>query len=286
MNNTVNFKIQKEHSGKSVNAYLRHNVKLSARAVKKLKNKKLGILVNGVHARVVDIIHENDVLSLDFEEESRNQYEVSENLVDIIYEDENLIVVDKPPFMAMYPMGKHVNGTLMQSVKLPKGGFKPIYRLDMNTSGLVVLAKNSYIMAGLSIDKTYTAICEGVTDNFGEIDSPIQLREDSIIIRETGMGKHAFTSYEKMASDDKHSLLKIKIKTGRTHQIRVHMQSIGHPLCGDDLYGGKTDFINRHALHCGKIVIKSNLWDSEKVIKLLPPQDMYTVFSNLFIKGE
>ncbi len=286
MKNTVNFKIEKQHSGKSVNAYLRHNVKLSARAVKKLKNKRLGILVNGVHARVVDTVNAGDLLSLDFEEEENVQYENQENLVDIIFEDENLLIVNKPPYMAMYPMGKHTHGTLIQSVKLPKGGFKPIYRLDMNTSGLVVLAKNSYVIAGLSIEKTYTAICEGVTKESGEIDSPISLCEDSIIIRRTGVGKHAFTSYEKLADDGRYSLLKVKIKTGRTHQIRVHMQSIGHPLCGDDLYKGGLDIISRQALHCGELAIKSSLWENEKIIRVKAPDDMYEAFKNLFERGE
>ncbi len=286
MSNIINFTVDEKYDGKTIKIFLKDVVKLSIRSVIKLKAKENGITVNGVHARVIDFLSKGDVLSLNLEDSTHALHKIPENLLETVYEDEHLLIVNKPPFMAMYPIGVHKENTVMQSIIMPSCGFKPLYRLDLNTSGLVVLAKNSFVMAHLEVEKTYIAVCEGITPEKGVLDDLMELKEGSIIIREVGHGKRAITHFKRVSHDDAHSLLKVKIKTGRTHQIRVHMSSIGHSLAGDDLYGGGDEFINRHALHCGKLKIKSTFWSGQKVIELLPPEDMQNAFKDLFRRIE
>ncbi len=265
----------------SIKTYLRKHKGISSRALIKLKSS--GIYLNEKPAKVIDIMKKGDVLRIVPDGEKTKLYEPENIKLSVIYEDENFIVIDKPPFMAMYPVGKHEGGSLLNafSYKYKDLVFRPIYRLDRNTSGLVCLAKNK-IAASAKIEKKYFAVCEGICPTSGIIDTSIGLSENSKIKREVGHGKSAKTQFEKISEYDGHCLINLTIYTGRTHQIRVHMSSLGFPLAGDDLYGGDTNIIKRQALHCGKINIVSEALDFEKEILVEMPKDIKEAFKGLF----
>ncbi len=257
-----------------VKTFLRKNLEISAKALTKLKSS--GIFVNGEHATVRKIMYKGDKLTIIPENKGTTDY-VPENIkLDILYDDENFLVVNKPSFMAVYPAGVHMTGSLLNAYAYHYKGmvFRPIYRLDRNTSGIMCIAKNKIASSSL-INKEYIAICHGVTKDEEYIDTPICLAEGSRIKRAVGSGKPAQTKYIKIKTkNDNISLVRVIIYTGRTHQIRVHMASVGHPLLGDDLYGGNTQFISRHALHCSKIIIENKALNFKKEINTILPHDM------------
>ena len=174
------------------------------------------------------------------------------------YEDDDVIVFDKPPFMPVHPSIRHGTDTLANlfAAMFPDTAFRPINRLDRNTSGLCVCAKNRLAASLLvkSLSKVYYAAVDGIIEGSGEIDLPIGRTGDSIIkrmVREDG--QPAATCYKAIAHNNGRTLLEIVLKTGRTHQIRVHFAHIGYPLCGDEMYGGDCSEISRQALHCGRV---------------------------------
>ena len=243
----------------SVKDYLRKRLGVSARSITELKTIEGGIRLNGKNARTVDFLNDGDILTLKTEDapvlnEEKFGYK-------ILYFDENYTVIEKPPYTTVYKSGKeerNINDVFIKNY--PDFTFRPFYRLDKNTDGTLLIANNALIMQGTEIDKYYFAICSGKVPESGVIDEPISLEENSVIKRRCGFGgQDAVTEYKRVNFDGENSLVKIKLKTGRTHQIRVHFSYLGFPLIGDDLYGGKCDKIPRQALHCGvcKIVNKA-----------------------------
>lgn len=181
--------------------------------------------------------------------------------VSIAYEDAFAVVLDKPAGLAVHPTLNYpdhtlANGWIYHLQNEGKTGvFRPVNRIDKNTSGLVLCAQNAFAAPLLSetAQKCYLAIVQGSLPlGPGRVEAPIGRRGDSIIGRcVTPQGKYSLTEYTVLAAGPGHSLLACTPRTGRTHQIRVHMAYIGHPLAGDTLYGGSDDVIDRHALHCG-----------------------------------
>lgn len=176
----------------------------------------------------------------------------------VAYEDEDIVVFDKPPFLPVHQSIGHYSGTLANlfAALYPELPFRPINRLDKNTSGLCVCAKNRFAAASVSgnISKVYFAAVDGDIARGGVIDLPIDRESGSIIRRcVSPTGKRAVTHYEPVLRENGRTLLRIMLETGRTHQIRVHFSHIGFPLCGDDMYGGDCSRINRQALHCGEV---------------------------------
>lgn len=178
----------------------------------------------------------------------------------IVYEDETLLIIDKPAGMLVHPTPNQPSGTLANAVMnhyLRHGAiraFHPVQRLDRNTSGLLAIAKLSSVHHTLSrqhLLRRYLAIVEGKPAvPRASINLPIARDPDSIILRRIdSSGQHAITHYQVLHAFKTASLLELELQTGRTHQIRLHLSHLGHPLLGDDLYGGKTDLINRQALH-------------------------------------
>ena len=182
--------------------------------------------------------------------------------VHVVYEDAFALVLEKPPHLAVHPTLNYPGGTLangyaawaLQQGRSPV--FRPVNRIDKDTSGLVLAARNTYAAPLLAenVQKLYYAIVEGELPlGPGVIDAPIGRRGDSIIGRcVTPEGKPSRTEYTILKVQNGLSLAACVPVTGRTHQIRVHFASIGHPLAGDDLYGGRRDRIGRQALHCAK----------------------------------
>lgn len=259
-----NFKVDKKILS---NNFLREK-NFSSRLIRKSIRENL-IYLNGKSLRENKKIKPCDIISVKILEEEPNGLVEHKN-IDIIYEDEDLLVVNKPPFMVTHTAKDDLDGTLLNYVL---GYFDDISlkrkvrfanRLDRDTSGIVIVAKNSFAHANISkqykndVNKKYLAIVDGIlNEKEGVIEMPIARAEDGIR-REVNLvnGKRAKTAYKVISENENMSLLDVKLFTGRTHQIRVHLKSIGHPIVGDELYGGNTDLIKRQALHCYNMKIK------------------------------
>lgn len=251
---------------------------VSRRLLTKLKRQESGITCNGKLIRSIDTVCKDDVIILNIQDNSFLEPNYQLN-VPIAFENENLIIFNKSGNMPVHPSIKHQGDTLGNffSALYPDMTFRAINRLDKDTSGLVAVAKNAF-SANLmqnSCKKVYYAVVHGITDISGTIDAPIARENESIIVRCVREdGQKAITHYKRIAYNQKYSLLEINLETGRTHQIRVHFSHIGHPLAGDDLYGGSRENINRQALHCGQMTFTEPLSSKTITIKSDFPDDM------------
>ncbi|MBE6901438.1 MAG: RluA family pseudouridine synthase, partial [Ruminococcaceae bacterium] len=255
---------------------------ISRRSIVKLKHSG-GLTRGGEIIRTIDTVNEGDEIHVVFED-SGGLIPNPDLRAGIAYEDEDVIVFDKPPYMAVHPSIKHSSDTLgnLFCAMFPDTPFRAINRLDRNTSGLCVCAKNRFAAAGLtkSVDKVYYAAVDGEL-GCGEIDVPIGRVEDSIIYRNvTPNGQYALTLYETVLHQNGHSLARVILKTGRTHQIRVHFAYIGFPLCGDDMYGGNTELIQRQALHCGEVSFTHPVSGERITLRSELPEDIRALFDN------
>ena len=262
--------------------YLRDSCGVSAGLIRKLKNQK-GIAVNGKFARTVDMVKNGDIITL--EQTDNSEIEPNPLLqVPIIFENEDLVVFNKPSGMPVHPSIRHRTDTLGNffAARYGKLAFRPVNRLDKDTSGLCLVAKNSHsanILQGTA-HKIYYAAVQGITEPQGTIDAPIARENESIIIRCVREdGKRAVTHYKKIKEGNGFSLLEIDLETGRTHQIRVHFSHFGYPLAGDDLYGGSLEKITRQALHCGKMSFKLPMTNEEITVEAPIPQDIEELFT-------
>lgn len=244
----------------------------------KLKRQDSGITCNGRTVRTVDTVYDGDVIILKFEDDSLLEPNPLLN-VPIAFENDSLVIFNKSGGMPVHPSIKHQGDTLGNffSSLYPELTFRPVNRLDKDTSGLVVIAKNAYSANLLqnSCEKTYFAVVHGITDEYGTINAPIARERESIIVRCVREdGQRAVTHYRRISHNEKYSLLEIHLETGRTHQIRVHFSHIGHPLAGDDLYGGSRDDISRQALHCGVMTFKEPVTGEIITVKSGLPDDI------------
>ena len=258
----LSFTVPPEYDGAPVKTYLRQGCGVSAKLLSQCRKTPNGILKNGKPVWTVDTAAAGDTLCLALPAEHNSM--PPENLpVSVVWEDDYLLLLNKPSRMPVHPCPGHDGGTVCNFVSYYQKGkgedwrFRPLNRLDQDTSGLVVGAKDAYAAFALTdIRKTYYAVCQGNMFGEGVIDAPIRLKEGRGIQRETGPGgKPAVTHWKALARGTAggaaHTLLALTLETGRTHQIRVHLSGIGHPLAGDDFYGGSREWIGRQALHCG-----------------------------------
>lgn len=281
-----------EFEGIALKNYLRKHCGISAGLLARLKREPEGLMRNGLPVIATDLLHWNDRLLLSLPEEAFSAEPV-ELPFSVVYEDEDLLVVDKPPGMPMYPCPGHdrdslANGVAAYCRKMKESyAFHPVYRLDRDTTGLVVLAKNRFAAGKLAgkIQKTYTAVCMGSLNGEGEIDGPIGLLEGHTIQRTvTPDGQKAVTHWKCIASSAEASLLVLTLETGRTHQIRVHLAHIGHPLYGDDFYGGTLENIGRQALHCSYASFLHPVYENTLHLRSSLPEDMVRLMELLSLR--
>ena len=295
----LDFSVPPENDGISVYNFLRAKCGVSYRLIKKLKRVPMGITANGIHIRTIDPLHGGDVVRLHIPDDENPTAPV-ELPIDIIYEDAHIAVLNKPPHMPVHPAREHVADTLANAFSAhlmqngePNAAFRVINRLDRDTSGLVLTAKNSHAASLLHghTDKVYYAICQGTLTGNGTIDAPIRIMEGHGIQREVGEGGvravthwQALKNFTVTAPDEKRyelTLLEIHLETGRTHQIRVHFTSLGMPLAGDDMYGGSRDLIARQALHCGQLDFRHPITGDKMHFAIPLPEDMASLCGNI-----
>ena len=211
----------------------------------------------------------------------------------ILYEDEDILVINKPADMPVHPSIGNYTNTLANGVaayldaKDEHSPFRCINRLDRDTSGALILAKNAFSAAVLStqmrnrqIRRTYLAVVEGITPPNGTISAPISRVDDSVIERHVDFlrGEPAVTHYERLEVKNEHSLLEIHLETGRTHQIRVHMGYIGHPLPADYLYHPVYDCFKRQPLHSLQLEFRQPVTDKPMCLLAPVSEDMCNAF--------
>lgn len=272
-----------------VKNYLRQNaVSLTlGRKINRLGN----IYINGKLAAGNTIVQNGDEIQVILPQSS--PVAPADLPLDICFEDEYLLVVNKPAGIVVHPTMSRDDVTLANGVinhyliTDQSLGFHPLHRLDRNTSGLIMIAKNPFVQNKLSagnikaIRRTYLAVVQGhIKPEAGRIDLPIMRKPGSIIERFVHPdGKPAITLYRTIRHLISASMLEIELLTGRTHQIRVHMSAAGHPLLGDDLYGGSKAIISRQALHAAKLEFIHPISISQEniVITSLLPADMENI---------
>ncbi len=235
----------------------------SVRSLSKMKREET-VLVNKEFKKPSTKIKIGDLIEVKIEEDMAN-FEPQDLKLEVLYDDFDIIMVNKPPFMVVHPTKSHNNNTIANGItdyiikKDEKIKVRFVNRLDMNTSGLVIIAKNAYAhhilskdMSDDKVQKKYITVVKGIVkDDKGTINQPIYRQtEDSIKRVVDERGQASITHYKVLERLNDATVLEIKLETGRTHQIRVHMEYIGHGIIGDELYGYVDEnLINRQALH-------------------------------------
>ncbi|RST59653.1 RluA family pseudouridine synthase [Siminovitchia terrae] len=298
-NFTLEWVISNEDAGKDIKTFLSKE-HISRRALTDIKFAGGYISVNGKEQNVRYFLNEGEKLEIAFPPEPVNPHLKQEHIqLDIFYEDRDIIVINKPPYMSTIPSREHPSGSVANALAYynehhgsMKAAVHIATRLDRNTSGLLLVAKHRHAhhLFGLQqgeskIHRAYEGIATGRFENKNaEIDAPIGRKQTSIIEREVREdGKRAVTFYEVKKQLKGAVLVKLKLETGRTHQIRVHLSHIGHPLLGDELYGGPMESIKRQALHCSELAFLHPLTRKEMFFKAPLPQDMQMLLKELDI---
>ena len=295
MKRVFNYTISKDFEGVSLLSFLKQK-QYSSQIITHLKRTENGILLNGIWGRVRDVLHENDTLTITLVESESSENIVPTNLpLDIVYEDEDLMVINKVADVPIHPSQGNYDNTLANAVayyyaqKNEPFTYRCINRLDRDTTGLLILAKHMYSASLLSnmvqnreIHREYLAIATGLVPEEGVIDVPIGRVDGSTIERQVDEenGDYACTHYRRLAFKNNYSLVSLTLATGRTHQIRVHMKHIGHPLPGDFLYNPDYSVIKRQALHSHRLQFVHPISgeDMEFVAEL--PADMWSILNS------
>ena len=267
----------------------------SVRSLSKMKRYKT-VKVNNQYIKPSDTVKKGDLIEVEIIEDMAEFQPQNLNL-DILYDDFDIIMVNKPPFMVVHPTKSHFENTIANGVtdyiikQKEKVKIRFVNRLDMNTSGLVIVAKNPYAQFVLSsdmkddkVEKMYIAVVKGIVkEDFGTINEPIyRPTDDSVkrIVHEDG--QPSVTHFEVIERLKDATVLKLRLETGRTHQIRVHLSHIGHGIIGDELYGHVDEnLINRQALHAYSLKFNQPRTREILEFKAPLPKDMEELIEKL-----
>ena len=259
----MKYEITETEEGMQIKNILRRKMGFSSRLLRKLKLSD-GVTVNGEKHKLFEVIHKGDVIQVKFPDEE-SHFEPQEIPMDVIYEDEDIVIVNKQPGIVVHPTKGHPVGTVANALAyhMKKQGesykIRFVNRLDMDTSGLLIVAKNSFAQENISkqmiegkTTKKYIAVVDGIMTSLeGVIDLPIGIEDENAVGRVvTEKGQPSVTRYKVLRHlGEKRTEVELTLETGRTHQIRVHLAHIGHSITGDNLYGTLSGLIERQALH-------------------------------------
>lgn len=287
---SIQWTVCDEHNGMMLRDFLRTEKQISKKALAEIKFAGGFLFVNDVEVTVRTVLKAGDIVTVIFPFEQPSATIQKENIpLHIVYEDDHLLVINKEANMATIPSFEHPSHTLANAVlyyyeqKNIQGTFHAVNRLDKDTSGLLIIAKHRYAHDLMTkqqklgnVKREYVAIVHGVMkEQKGTIKKPIGRKEDSIIERVVRSdGQEAITHFEVVRRYHDRTVVQIELETGRTHQIRVHFSSIGHPLLGDDLYGGKLDQIKRQALHSSRCQFYHPFLEKTFTFTVEVPEDM------------
>ena len=284
----LKMKVNDKYNNKKIIEILYKEFGMSGRFVRKLKKSKT-IEINGENKSVYTRVELGDLIEIFFPIEVCEDIPNEDIKIKVLYEDKWLMAVEKPAGLLVHAIKEEQTDTLSNGISAymkEKGEdyiVRHVNRLDRDTSGVILIAKNSYIhdqiavqMSRGEVQKNYQAIVLGILDEKSKcLEYPIGKPDIKNIRREVmENGKPSATVYEVVAESENASLLNIRLITGRTHQIRVHMAYIGHPVMGDDLYGVCDESIERQALHAGSYIFKHPMTDEIVSIKSELPEDM------------
>ncbi len=274
MEKVITYRAAAEDEGMLVRSVMQKRLHLSSTQIKRAKFKPMGITVNGTHVTVRARICAGDTLRVQIEDAQTQSGQLAPRpgSLSIVYEDDELLVVDKPAGLPVHPSPGHYDDTLANILvwHFQERGqglvVRTLGRLDKDTSGLILVAKNAPAQTELErqraegiFQRVYLALVEGQPmPACGRVDVPIGNRPGSLMAREVrDDGAPSVTDYETLASNGAYSLVRLRLHTGRTHQIRVHMAYVGHPLVGDFLYGQEGLLgMQRTALHASRLTFR------------------------------
>ncbi len=289
-------------SGMRIDAYVASNIKELSRTMVKKLIEDSNVNVNGKIPKVSYKVQENDVIEIEIPEAKELDIKAQDIPIEVVYEDDDIIVVNKPKGLVVHPANGNWDGTLVNAIMAIckdslsgiGGEIRPgiVHRLDKDTSGLLIIAKNDEAHLNMSnqikdreVKKIYYALVRGVvSENEATINMPIgRSNKDRKKMAVTRDGKEAITHFKVLERFNKYTLLEVKIDTGRTHQIRVHLSEIGHPVVGDEVYSnGKNEFgIHGQLLHAKSLDFKHPITGKKMHLETELPQEFKEVLQEL-----
>jgi 23S rRNA pseudouridine1911/1915/1917 synthase len=267
MKSFTTFTVSEEHAGLTIENYLKQILQYSGRKIQKLTRQK-GIFLNGKTVYLQKKIKPGDTVRVLVFEDTCYGVQPEQGVTEVLYEDDYLLVLNKPAYQLVHPTGQTTSGTLANylAYQLQQRGIvytvRPVHRLDRDTSGCVIFAKDSQSqfileeqLKARTLQRTYWALVKGIIEpSSGTIDAPIGPHPNLPNRRAINkQGQPAVTHYRTIRSFSEASQLELALDTGRTHQIRLHLAHLGYPIIGDRMYGVRSSWMTRQALHAASV---------------------------------